>query len=284
MKLIKFDRDDCHEIREHLDFYIDNELTAESSLQVSKHLETCQRCATVLDNRQHIKHRLKSAILQDTASPQLRAKIERSVRQQNKVSQVGWILAAAAMLVLALGAWAALRLWNSPNNLTAQTRIPGEDVLKIGLSNHLHCAIVSGLANRQFTDPEMLQKMGPEYAGLLSLVRDKVSKPYRVVVGHRCRVGGREMVHMILKNKDMCLSLVITKKNGESFSESGLKALLKNSGFPLYQANMEALEVAGFESRDHLAFVVSGLAGEENLVIASSFAPAVRDFLVMLEA
>jgi anti-sigma factor (TIGR02949 family) len=284
MKLIEFNKDDCQKVRQYLDFYIDSELTTETSFLVSKHLEKCQRCSTTVDNRQHIKHRLKSAVLQDTASPQLHAKIEHSIRQQNKASQVGWILAAAATLVLAFGAWAAIRVWNSPDRITTQAFIPGEDVLKIGLSDHVHCAILSDFANRQFTDPEMIQKMGPEYAGLLSLVREKVSEPYRIVVGHRCRVNGREMVHMILKDKDMCLSLVITKKNGESFSESGLRTVLKTAGLPLYQSNMDDLEVTGFETRDHLAFVVSGLAGEENLTIASSLAPAVRDFLVKLEA
>jgi len=284
MKIIEFDRDDCQKIREYLDFYIDNELTAETSLEVSKHLEKCQRCSVIFDDRRHIKSRLKAAVLRDAASPQLRAKIERSIREQQKTPRYGWMLAAAASLVLALGTWAAIRVWNAPESQTSQATIPGEQVLKIGLNDHVHCAIVSGLANRQFSDPEMIQKMGPDYAGLVALIRDRMPQSYQVVVGHRCRVSGREMVHMILKNQDMCMSLVITKKNGESFSESGLRAVLLAAGSPLYQASMEALEVAGFETRDHLAFIVSGLAKDENLQIASSLAPAVRDFLVKLEA
>lgn len=284
MKLIEFDRDDCQKVREYLDFYIDNELTAETSLAVSKHLERCKHCSAVLDNRRHIKSRLKAAVLQDEASPQLRARIEQSMRQRNNFSSIRWALAAAAAIVLAFGSWAALRVWNPSNDSAGQATIPGESILNIGLSDHVHCAIVSGLANRQFADSEMIEKMGAEYSGLLRLVREKMPAPYRVAVGHRCKVNGREMVHMILKREDMSLSLVITRKNGESFSESGLRSLVQAAGEPLYQARMEDLEVAGFETRDHLAFVVSGLRGEENLQIASSLAPALRDFLVKVEA
>ncbi|HEX5732211.1 MAG TPA: hypothetical protein VF131_05185 [Blastocatellia bacterium] len=41
--------------------------------------------------------------------------------------------------------------------------------------------------------------------------------------------------------------------------------------------------VTAFETRDHLVFIVSDLVKEDNLQMAASFAPAVRDFLEKLE-
>ncbi|MDQ3258300.1 MAG: hypothetical protein M3458_06990 [Acidobacteriota bacterium] len=41
--------------------------------------------------------------------------------------------------------------------------------------------------------------------------------------------------------------------------------------------------VAGFESRDHLAFIASNLPANENLHLAASVAPSVRDHLARSE-
>ena len=55
-------------------------------------------------------------------------------------------------------------------------------------------------------------------------------------------------------------------------------------GVPIFGAHMSNLEVAGFETRDYLAFVVSDLSREDNLQIASTLAPPVQAFLSKLNA
>ncbi len=64
---------------------------------------------------------------------------------------------------------------------------------------------------------------------------------------------------------------------------NGLRAAMNVSDVPLYKSRIQNMEVAGFETRDYLAFVVSDLREKENSQIASSLAPAVRDFLSKLE-
>ncbi|MGB7624340.1 MAG: hypothetical protein WBN92_18495 [Terriglobia bacterium] len=88
---------------------------------------------------------------------------------------------------------------------------------------------------------------------------------------------------MILKNQESVLSLAITRKEGEVFPLSGLRAAMNVSDVPLYKSRIQNMEVAGFETRDYLAFVVSDLREKENSQIASSLAPAVRDFLAKLD-
>jgi hypothetical protein len=84
---------------------------------------------------------------------------------------------------------------------------------------------------------------------------------------------------MILRKQDSLLSVVLTKKSGESFQESTVPAALKASGVPIYRNRLKRVEVAGFETRDYLAFVVSDLDPETNLKMAANLAPSVRDYL-----
>ena len=128
----------------------------------------------------------------------------------------------------------------------------------------------------------MREQLGPDFFGLVAMVNDKLPGAYRVIVGHHCKAKGREYVHLILKSPQTALSLVVTKKNGESFTQNHVAAILESAGVPIFGAHMSNLEVAGFETRDYLAFVVSDLSREDNLQIASALAPPVQAFLSKL--
>jgi hypothetical protein len=52
----------------------------------------------------------------------------------------------------------------------------------------------------------------------------------------------------------------------------------------VHRASVDGIEVDGIETRDHLAFLVSGMSRDENLAAAAALMPAVRDFLTTLEA
>ncbi len=134
-----------------------------------------------------------------------------------------------------------------------------------------------------FTLEAMSRKLGPEYIGLVSLAKERVPSEFDVVVAHQCTFNGRRFIHLILKNQETVLSLAITRKEGEVFPLNGLRAAMNVSDVPLYKSRIQNMEVAGFETRDYLAFVVSDLREKENSQIASSLAPAVRDFLSKLE-
>jgi hypothetical protein len=129
----------------------------------------------------------------------------------------------------------------------------------------------------------MLHDMGPEYFGLVTLVKERVPQNYTVMVGHRCSYKGRNFVHLILTSQSTTLSVILTKKNGETFDNSALIRSLQDSGAPLYRARMQGQEVVAFETRDHLAYVVSGLPQEEHLQMAAGLAPSMRTFLGQLE-
>ena len=85
---------------------------------------------------------------------------------------------------------------------------------------------------------------------------------------------------MALRRDDELLSVVITRReSGESFEHDQFVPVLSAAGVPVYAAGADRFELAGFETDDYLAFVVSNLPREGNLQIAEALAPGLRTFL-----
>ena len=287
MNVISFEQNYCRRIRAYLDSYLNNELLVETTHEVLKHLEKCPNCAEALRSRRQVRELLKGAVLKDSAPMDLQERISRRIRKDSSASWQRWMLVAAATVAFIAAASGAFLLLNrgtpADSDALSAARNANAHLLKIGLDDHVHCAVDSGFANRVFTEEEMREKLGPDFSGLVATVKEKMPDNYRVVVGHRCKVNGREFIHLILKSPGTALSLVLTKKDGESFSEDKVAAVIESSGVPIQEARIKDLEIAGFETRDYLAFVVSDLGRKENLQMASTLIPAVREFLTIQE-
>jgi hypothetical protein len=80
------------------------------------------------------------------------------------------------------------------------------------------------------------------------------------------------------------LSLIITEKNGETFTHADIAATLDASGVSVYSASQGQLDIAGFETNRFLAYVVSNLDQNANLKVASTLAPSVYEYLRRVEA
>jgi hypothetical protein len=296
MKVISFDRNDCKKIGPYLDSYLSSELLVETNHEVLKHLEGCQSCSTEVEDRARIKARLARAVRADAAPAGLEQKIRREIRKTRarRPALLGWAIAAAATLVLAFASWGALRQQNSrPAASPPSSPVVAEldelnkqtaEVLKIGLHDHTHCAVEMWEGAHGSPIEIKLAELGEEFDDLVPLVEQKLARDDRLMVAHRCKVGGHEFVHLIVKGQRGVTSLAITKKDGLEFPRQKIAALVADSGIPIHRASMESMEIAGFETRDHLVFIVSNLTSEDNLYVASSLAPAVRDFLARLEA
>jgi anti-sigma factor (TIGR02949 family) len=281
-----FSQETCERTRRHLDAYLSNELMVETNLEVLKHLEGCNDCSAALESRMRVRNALRKAVEQEIVPVGLRGRIQARLRGgEARRGEVPfwnrWAMVAAMASLVCVAGGGVYRAWiqRHSSGLTQLTAA----ILKIGLGDHIHCAIDSQFSKQHYTREEMSSKLGPEYSGLVLLAKDKVPPEYDVVVAHQCTFNGRRFVHLILKNQETVISLAITKKEGESFPRDELQAALKVSGVPLYKTRAQSMEVAGFETRDYLGFVVSDLGESQNLQIASSLVPAVRDFLAKLE-
>ncbi|HSE36800.1 MAG TPA: zf-HC2 domain-containing protein [Blastocatellia bacterium] len=285
---LNFESGRCKRVRLYLDSYLSNELMVETNHEVLTHLEACEACSRMLEDRARLKAQLKRAVMQEYAPAALRERIGADLRRNrgfsfNRISLS--LAAAAAVLAIAVATFFISRPANK--SLSLEAAVGAGDaagrVLKIGFDDHVFCTIDHQLADRQFTPEQMSERLGPEYSGLIGLVKEKMPQPYTIAVGHRCHYQGREFIHLVLRSQDEIVSLVITRKSGEGFPADGSAAVLRASGVSIYERSWHNIQVAGLETPDHLAFVISNKSREGNEQVALSLAPAVDDFLRRLE-
>lgn len=295
---------DCEQARNRLDRYTDGEMSLEGSEVVAAHLKTCPVCAQVIEDRERVKEVLRRAVQSETAPDALRINIQNRVRAHQPhpaftFAHRQMAIAAVLLVAVCLSVWGVISYKHhaQPPNSVHQAGIGSVsaqtlEVLNVGLGDHVHCAIQSGFADKQDSYAEMSGHLGAKYINLVSLVKERAGAGYEVIVAHRCLYGGREFVHLILKKKETILSLLITEKNGESFSPNDSAATIarvasqssRAADVPLYQGRLQGFEIAGFETKTHLAFVVSNLQESDNLQFTSNVAPSVHAFLNELEA
>ena len=296
MKLVQFGDNACARISRYMDSYINNELLVETNHEVLRHLETCAACTAEVESRTRLKARLKSAVQNQSVPEDLQARVRGALREEGPGSfrWMRWASAAAAVLVVAGGLWFEVPRWTRPALPDLADRRGQEvfiqkvsaslsAVLKVGLGDHIHCAIFRKYPKNPPSVDEMAQKLGPAYQELVPLVKARVPEGYRIILAHQCGYQGRRFIHLTLSNGSNLLSLVITRKQpGESMQE--LTVSDHASNVPVYQAAAQGYDVAGFETDQFLAYVVSDLGARQNLQIAYALVPSVHQFLAAVRS
>jgi anti-sigma factor (TIGR02949 family) len=296
MNIIPFGDSDCEKVSRYMDSYVNNELLVETNHEVLRHLETCSTCSEEFEARARLKARLKFAVESQRVPAELPARIRERIRQdESKPVFAGWTTwaaVAAAVLLVSVGTWGTRGRWSTgdiysdgPVQDTFIQRISQSvsAVLRVGLRDHVHCAVLSGVPKKAPSLEQVTEDMGPTYRGLVPLVKASIPPDYRIVIGHQCDYGGRRFVHLTMSDGKNLMSLVIARKeNGESMET--LAPTLRASGVALYQAAAQSYEIAGFETEQYLAFVISDLNATNNLQVASNLAPSVHSFLAKLQS
>ena len=300
MNVVNFNDKACERIQRYFDSYLDNELLVETNHEVLRHLQSCAGCSKVLETRARLKDAVKQAVLSEEVPAFLLESVQNEVRRTARRrgifgSDFGrWTLAAAAALVFVAGSFLVLRE-STFSPVASRTRdtiefisVKAQELMRVGLVDHVHCALLSGRWKRFVSFEEMEQAtgrtaLGPEFIGLVPMVKEKLGAKFQLVQGHKCNANHRQYVHLILTGEQgAILSLVITEKNGEEFTRGDIAATLEASGVPLYRTRQGQLEIAGFETNRYLAYVVSNLPKDANLQVASTLAPPVSDYLQKL--
>jgi anti-sigma factor (TIGR02949 family) len=281
MNTIKFPSRECERVRGQLDAYLSNELLVETTNDIVKHLEGCEACWRELDSRTRVREALRRAAVKRLPPEDFREAVHQRLRkaQPGMIWQVPttWAAAVAAALALVVigGALGQQWIW------LQRGRQMVASVLALGVADHLHCAIKGHNYPEVANPPDQLrQKLGPEYAGLLEVVEAKLPG-FQVLEDHICTVPGspRKYVHFIARGRGTILSVILTKRDGESLPAQRLLVTKDSSGSDLYNAELEGTSVAGFETNEYFGFVVSNLAQNEVLQLASAIAPPLRNAL-----
>jgi len=275
MMVIDFEQGNCIKIRTYLDSYLSDELLIETNHEVLRHLERCSDCRRELEDRTRARTMLRAALRRETVNDSLRAKIQRDLRAQPEPQAspaTWWGLAAVAMVVLSVGTWSLLKK-------TGVQSAAAAPLLELGVTDHVHCAVAGYYPSTPPTSEEMVEGLGSEYAGMLPVMKSRLAG-YTVREGHRCVVEDREFVHMIMTRPDILLSLSIARKQaGESFGDGATP--LHDGG--IHDGRINVYSAAGFETPQHLAFIVSNLHQAGNRQAAGAIAGSVRGILLNLE-
>ncbi len=238
--------------------------------------------------------RLKSAVRSIEAPAYLETRIRANLQAAQAPAQRTlwarpWAAVAAVAVVCASGIIAYelghLRLTaNAQESYIAKVTMQVGTLMRVGLGDHVHCAVFRKYPKDPPKVEELQATLGPEYAGLIPILRSKVSGDYRLMLGHQCRYHDRKFVHLTLQSESKLLSVVIARKgDGESFKTEQLVPALTQAGIPIFQAGVQRFELAAFESRDHMVYVISDLPKEQNIEIMTALAPQVKAFLNKLE-
>jgi anti-sigma factor (TIGR02949 family) len=180
MKTVSFGKGACEKIRQYLDSYISGELLVETNHEVLQHLEQCPACSQELETRVRVRTSLRNAVRAETVPVDLEQKVRRRIHenQRGRLWTTGfslrWMSAVAALVLLSAGTWIVLRERQAQNIYiaTLAARLPG--ILQVGLRDHIHCAVFRKYPKDPPTLAQMAEKMGPLFAGLVPLVKEKV--------------------------------------------------------------------------------------------------------------
>jgi hypothetical protein len=303
MNVVNFNERACERYRRYFDSYLDNELLIETNQDVLQHLNTCKECTGILETRARVKQLVKNAVAAEIAPPELVTAVRARLHTERPgffgFNTARLMMAAAAVLLVAIVGigtlqWTRFAPFSGDEGVFQTVSDRVQDILRVGLVDHVHCVILAQQWKRFVSFDEMKANtrpsaLGPEFIDLVPVLESKLGSQFRLTLGHRCVVNKREYIHFILNNdKGILLSVVITKKKStetvnESFAQADAEAVVRASGIPIYREHQGILEVAGFESDQYLAYIVSNLDRDRNLNVASVLAPVVFDHLHKLE-
>lgn len=284
----------CAGALRQLDLYLDHQLDPSARQRLQQHLDGCPACALELDARTRVRGRLRTTAKGEAAAPFLATRVQANIREYESKKN-SWLRkkmlapVAAAVLVCfsSIAAYQLGHLWltNASQEAFFDSISHGvSHIMRVGLGDHVHCAVYRKFPKDAPSLGELGEKLTPEYTPLIQTVSEHMPSEFKVVLAHQCGYRGRQFVHFVLKSDSKLLSLLLTKRNeGETFSVNGLLPALTSGGIPVYRSAAERFEIAGFETRDHLAFVVSDLPQKRNLEVMTAIAPQINEHLRKLE-
>ncbi len=210
MNVVNFNERACERYRRYFDAYLDNELLVETNQDVLQHLNSCPECSRILESRLRVKQSVQHAVNAEQAPPELVAAVRGRLREERPAfitsNSVRWMTAAAAALLLAIVGvgslqWGRIIRLDGDEGVFQAISARAQDLLRVGLVDHVHCAILSKRWKQVVPFDEMKastgrQALGPEFIELVPAVTAKLGTDFKLVQGHRCNANHRQYVHI----------------------------------------------------------------------------------------
>jgi anti-sigma factor (TIGR02949 family) len=275
----------CERFAEALDIYLDGEMPADQRNAMAKHLEECPECAREAAARQAFRVRLREAARSAAVPADLASKIDRRLQSGagNRFRHPGIIvLAAAAMLAVSILVWRVEFRTPGPLEQDAYLQQVSSGlarIMRVGLNDHVHCAVFRKYPAQPPSLERMAQLLGPQYADLQPAFAAHLPAGMKVALAHRCSFRGRRYVHLIARDGARLVSLVIARREQGEALENDLRAVAEEGGTAMYSSDARQFSIAAFETPAHLVYLISDLGEQENMRVMESMAAQIREVL-----
>jgi anti-sigma factor RsiW len=276
-----------------LDLYIDGQMDPAESAEMARHLSACPECEALRLNRVSLRDRVRKAA-RDVEIPfgmgdRIHFAIAKQGRSGSQPTRI--LLALAAALVLSAGGYyyypelvprAPLPVASnaSGDNETYISQVTAlvPPVMRIGLAQHVHCAV-----QRQYpaTPPSLLEIAHSAGAnpGLINAVESHLPDQCRVVMAHQCSYKGRNYIHVIARGGGHLLSLLITKRGDENLG-ADLQSVATELDAPIYAAGIQSFSIDSFQTQGDLVYLISDFDPTQNLNMLQGMTAEVRAALL----
>jgi hypothetical protein len=238
------------------------------------------------------RERLRQAVQSESAPAFLEARIRAGIATERPMRR--WVMRLAPVTVAAAVAGVLMVAYQlgylrlgvkSQESYIASVSTQVGTLMRVGLGDHIHCSFFRKFPKTPPAAEQFVAKLGPEYAGLIPIVREHVPAEYKLMLAHKCKYHRREFIHLSLLDGSHLLSLVISRKaDGESFQTDNILPALVQSGIPMYQSGVQRFQMSAFETKSHLVYFISDLPKQRNIDLMIALGPQVKDLLAKLES
>jgi len=275
----------CERVARQLDTYLDGELPLDQRSAIAKHLEECPDCAREAASRKTFQIRLREAARSAPVPSDLASNIDRTLQTgvRNRLPHIGMMaVAAAAMLAICIAVWRVE--FHQPGPLEQDAYLEQVSsgvarIMRVGLNDHVHCAVFRKYPARPPSLERMAHLLGPQYADLEPVFAAHVPAGIKVALAHRCSFRGRRYVHLIARDGARLVSLVVARREQGEALEDDLRAVAEEGGTAMYTSGARQFAIAAFETPAHLVYVISDLGERQNMRMMASMAAQVRQVL-----
>jgi anti-sigma factor RsiW len=198
---------DCQEMQLWLHGYVDAELDLIKTIEIERHLHTCERCAQTYRNQQALRAALRSGGLYMTAPAKLQSRIQAAVRQASQDVPTPrrirwpWLSLAAALACILVLAWGFGRTWFAP---AADDRTAQEV-----LASHVRSLMADHLADVASSDRHTVK---PWFNGKLDFsppVEDLVQQGFPLIGGRLDYIDNHAVAALVYRRQQHIINLFI---------------------------------------------------------------------------
>jgi mycothiol system anti-sigma-R factor len=200
----------CRDVLDRLSPFLDDELDPVVSREIAQHLETCPSCAAAFARQKELRETLRSQLEYHRAPDLLRARVLRDTRaamQRDEPARARtmarpwqWIGAAAAVVVVAAGAWLVTSLPRAGEN---------DAITREAVSSHIRSLMAAHLEDVASTDQHTVK---PWFTGKLDFsppVADFAAAGYPLVGGRLDYLHGRTVAALVYQHRKHIINVFV---------------------------------------------------------------------------